>query len=159
MRLIDADSLKRLVEEEWFDCTEKSSFFDEIDRTPTITAVPVVRTEKGAKMDDLISRRAAIKAIDDLPNCYNGYSDTYDKACIIGVLEEVPTIEPKPSHDWNGWENGCGRTYDFEPKRGKWMAIGNTGLAACECGYITDRYSIYNYCPNCGARMSDECAD
>lgn len=36
MRLIDADSLKRLVEEEWFDCKEKSSFFDEIDRTPTI---------------------------------------------------------------------------------------------------------------------------
>ena len=82
MRLIDADSLKRLVEEEWFDCKEKSSFFDEIDRTPTI-----------------------------------------------------------------------------EPKHGKWMAIGNTGLAACKCGYITDRYSIYNYCPNCGARMSNECAD
>lgn len=36
MRLIDADALKRLVDEEWFDCREKSSFFDEIDRTPTI---------------------------------------------------------------------------------------------------------------------------
>lgn len=41
-------------------------------------------------MMDLISRQAAIKAIDDLPNCYNGYSDTYDKAYIIGVLEEQP---------------------------------------------------------------------
>ena len=97
-----------------------------------------VRTEKGEAMTDLISRRAAIKAIDDLPNCYNGYSDTYDKACIIGVLEELPSVEPK---------------------HGKWMAIGNTGLAACECGYITGRYSIYNYCPNCGVRMSNECAD
>lgn len=47
-------------------------------------------------MDDLISRRAAIKAIDDLPNCYNGYSDTYDKAYIIGVLEEAPTIDAVP---------------------------------------------------------------
>lgn len=47
-------------------------------------------------MNDLISRRAAIKAIDDLPNCYNGYSDTYDKACIIGTLEEVPTIDAVP---------------------------------------------------------------
>ena len=36
MRLIDADALKRLVDDEWFDCREKSSFFDEIDRTPTI---------------------------------------------------------------------------------------------------------------------------
>lgn len=35
-RLIYADALKRLVDEEWFDCREKSSFFDEIDRTPTI---------------------------------------------------------------------------------------------------------------------------
>ena len=35
----------------------------------------------------------AIKAIEELPNCYNGYSDTYDKACIIGTLEEVPTSD------------------------------------------------------------------
>ena len=42
------------------------------------------------------------------------------------------------------------------PDHGKWMAIGNTGLAACECGYVTDRYSIYNYCPNCGAKMEDK---
>lgn len=43
MRLIYDDDLKRLVDEEWFDCREKSSFFHEIDRTPTIDAVPVVR--------------------------------------------------------------------------------------------------------------------
>lgn len=47
-------------------------------------------TQKGEAMNDLISRQAAIKAVEDLPNCYNGFSDTYDKACIIGVLEEVP---------------------------------------------------------------------
>ena len=40
MRLIDADALKRLVdEEEWFDCQEQSSFFTEIDKTPTIDPV------------------------------------------------------------------------------------------------------------------------
>lgn len=44
-------------------------------------------------MRDLIDRQAAIKAIDDLPNCYNGYSDTYDKAYIIGVLEELPSVD------------------------------------------------------------------
>ena len=42
-------------------------------------------------MSDLISRQDAIKAIEDLPNCYNGFSDTYDKACIIGTLEELPS--------------------------------------------------------------------
>lgn len=47
-------------------------------------------------MSDLINRRVAIKAIADLPNCYNGFSDTYDKAYIIGVLEELPTVDAVP---------------------------------------------------------------
>lgn len=57
-------------------------------------------------MSDLISRQAAIKAIDDLPNCYNGYSDTYDKAYIIGVLEEVPSIDAVPlgAYEQTRWE-------------------------------------------------------
>lgn len=46
-------------------------------------------------MSDLISRQAAIDAIEGLPNCYNGYSDTYDKACIIGALEELPPAQPE----------------------------------------------------------------
>lgn len=45
-------------------------------------------------MADLIDRQAAIKAIEDLQDCYNGFSDTYDKACIIGALEEVPSAQP-----------------------------------------------------------------
>ena len=113
---------------------------------------------------DLISRQAAIKAIDDLPNCYNGYSDTYDKAYIIGVLEELPSVKPKPSPDWNGWENGCGRTYDVQPKKGKWILITNKYIEPQEymcsvCGR-TIKYNwhprllteIYPYC-NCGAQM------
>lgn len=40
--------------------------------------------------EDLIRRSDAIKAIEELPNAYNGWSDTYDKAYIIGTLEEVP---------------------------------------------------------------------
>ena len=97
-------------------------------------------------MTDLISRRAAIKAIDDLLNCYNGYSDTYDKAYIIGVLEELPTIEPK---------------------RGKWIKDGET-YALYKCSACNDfctvvgyanciseerMYKTMKFCPNCGARM------
>ena len=47
-------------------------------------------------MNDLISRQTAIKAIEDLPNCYNGFSDTYDKAYIIGTLEELPSAQLSP---------------------------------------------------------------
>ena len=46
--------------------------------------------------DDLIRRSDAIKAIEELPNCYNGWSDTYDKAYIIGTLEEVPRADVIP---------------------------------------------------------------
>lgn len=40
-----------------------------------------------------ISRELAIKEIMCLPNCPNGYSDTYDKARIIVALEEVPPAD------------------------------------------------------------------
>ena len=86
-------------------------------------------------MSDLISRHAAIKAIDDLPNCYNGYSDTYDKAYIICVLEDVPSVEPK---------------------HGKWIEEPNCWYRCSNCGehYPSLRgYMDYNYCPNCGALM------
>ena len=42
-----------------------------------------------------------------------------------------------------------------EIKRGRWVSIGNTKLAACKCGFFTDRYSTYNFCPNCGAKMDE----
>lgn len=47
-------------------------------------------------MNDLISRKTAIKAIEELQDCYNGFSDSYDKACIIGVLEELPPADAAP---------------------------------------------------------------
>lgn len=31
-----------------------------------------------------------------LRDCPNGYSGTYDKACIIGMIEEQPTVEAIP---------------------------------------------------------------
>jgi hypothetical protein len=50
-------------------------------------------------MDDLIRREDAIKAIEELPNAYNGWSDAYDKAYIIGTLEEVPSAD-RPQGEW-----------------------------------------------------------
>lgn len=32
------------------------------------------------------------KVVDGLPSCYNGFSDAYDKSCIIGLIDEMPTI-------------------------------------------------------------------
>lgn len=105
-------------------------------------------------MSDLISRQAAIKAIDDLPNCYNGYSDTYDKAYIIGVLEELPPIEPKRVCEyWDGESGFCAlqRPADHV-KHGKWL-WGAVDVRCSNCGQKLETTGMPMYCPNCGAQM------
>ena len=83
---------------------------------------------------DLINRQDAIKAIEDLPNCYNGFSDTYDKAYIIGTLEELPSAE----------------------RKGKWeLAEDGWYCTACELYPPFDcdpEEKGIPYCPNCGSR-------
>ena len=41
----------------------------------------------------LIDADALKKEVDNFQNCYNGWSDTYDKAFIIGAIEDAPTID------------------------------------------------------------------
>lgn len=75
------------------------------------------------------------KDILDLQDCYNGFSDTYDKACIIGVIDEQPTVEERNTGTW----------------------IDDCTCSVCHwihenddcCVLLTD----YKYCPNCGAKM------
>lgn len=96
-------------------------------------------------MSDLIKRADAIKAIEDLPNAYNGWSDTYDKAYVIGTLEEVPTVEPK---------------------QGKWIDAeirhedGVLPIQVCsECKtFYPLEYTGggHRFCPNCGCAMTKE---
>ena len=85
-------------------------------------------------MDDLISRQDAIEAFDK----------QYWKQINIPISKEIrkaaqDTIRELPPAQTR--------------KKGRWLAIGNTGLAACECGFITDRYRKYKFCPNCGNPM------
>ena len=41
----------------------------------------------------LIDADALKKEVDNFQNCYNGWSDTYDKAYIIEAIDAAPTIE------------------------------------------------------------------
>ncbi len=89
-------------------------------------------------MSDLIKREDAIEAIEELPNAYNGWSDAYDKAYIIGALEEVPSAD-RPQGGWieqeDCWQcSECGDEYVLE--------VGVKPIDA-----------RMHYCPNCGARM------
>ena len=91
-------------------------------------------------MSDLIRREDAIKAIEELPNAYNGWSDAYDKAYIIGTLEEVPSAD-RPRGEWKD----TGKDPDHShPLTAIWYRCS-------ECGYGTNAKT--NFCPDCGARM------
>ena len=61
----------------------------------------VCRLVKGEPMSKLIYVDKLKKDILALRDCYNGFSDTYDKACIIGVIDEQPTIEERKWIPWN----------------------------------------------------------
>ena len=39
----------------------------------------------------------------DLPNCYNGFSDNYDKALIIDVIDATPTVDAIPIERIKKW--------------------------------------------------------
>lgn len=90
-------------------------------------------------MARLIDADKLRKDVLDLPDCYNGFSDTYDKARILDLVDEQPTVKPKQGH-WIDRNDGI---------------IAGTcsvcGWNACLCE--TDVSSM-PYCPNCGTKMS-----
>ena len=89
-------------------------------------------------MSDLISRQAALEAIEELKNRY------FDRKVVLAKAQDavnnMPTIDPV--------------------KHGRWITTEyNDGSVLCECSYCghgrpRDGLPI-NYCPNCGARMEE----
>ena len=77
----------------------------------------------------LINANKLRKDFLDLPNCYNGFSDTYDKAIIIDVIDEQPTVDAEPvvrckdckwwktNYMWNGNERKICAREAYEPFR------------------------------------------
>ena len=78
-----------------------------------------------------------------LQDCYNGFSDTYDKACIIGVIDEQPTIEERKVGKWRYSRNISSISYS------------DMMITCDQCGYTKERShgDVFNFCPSCGARM------
>jgi len=95
-------------------------------------------------MPRLIKADKLRKDVLDLPNCYNGFSDTYDKAMIIDLIDEQPTVEAEPV------------------RHGKWIMKSDPfgffdEIPVCsECGCTTKMREKTKFCPNCGAKMDEE---
>lgn len=83
------------------------------------------------------------KDVIDLPNIYNGFSDTYDKSYILDLVDEQPTIEAEPIRHghWIYKEYGYPTAIAF--------------YTCSVCG-SSRGFDIDNYCPHCGAKMDEE---
>ena len=73
-------------------------------------------------------------------NCYNGFSDTYDKARIIDAIDEQPTIEAEPVRRGR-WTRFYYREADF----------------SINCSLCDNPVRWRSpYCPWCGAQMEEQ---
>ena len=100
--------------------------------------------EKGKKMSRYIDADKLRKDVLDLPNCYNGFSDTYDKAMIIDLIDEQPTVDAKPVRHGHWIKANDPMSSPFDT------------MKRCLCSECREWAAVTSYCPNCGAKMDDE---
>ena len=91
-------------------------------------------------MSRYIDADALRKSALDLPNCYNGFSDTYDKSCIIDLIDEQPSVDVRPN------------------VKGKWLSTFTGWIFCSECASEPPNESNYRskFCPCCGTRMDGD---
>ena len=113
-------------------------------------------------MDELISKRAVIEAIEKArANVGHNLERSIGKS-IIEILDEVgedveklPSAQPKLLQPW---EVLVAQAVLPQPKTGKWIEEPNCCFRCSICGehYPSIRgYMKYRFCPNCGANMED----
>lgn len=124
-------------------------------------------------MDDLISREAAIGALDGKLTITGRENAETIRDYINGVdkkLRELPSAErregqPSGCEYWDNESNFCTLNRPSAVRRGRWTDHNDEwdgGYYECSvCGEAftfiegTPKENLYNYCPNCGARMEE----
>ena len=95
----------------------------------------------GEQMRRYIEADHLKESVEGLPDCYNGYSDTYDKSCIIGLIDEEPTADVVPvvHGHWIYCKGSNGKDY----------------RKCSVCLHTQEITGLLNYCPICGAKMDE----
>ena len=111
-------------------------------------------------MDDLISRQAAIDALDAIH-----YTDREDQWTVLSTVENLPSAQPDLSgYSDKLWKAAYERGKREGRKTGKWI---HKGCACFECNQCGERVTLnvyttektnerFKFCPNCGADMRGE---
>lgn len=125
----------------------------------------------GMAMSNLIDRQAAI---DWLENDWNGMVAT-----VFDGIRALPSVEPTTDELDNAYAHGYTDAEEkyrtsAQPRKGEWEEAWRSGFdgvrnwhwECSECGFElnfdgcidpNETLSMYNFCPNCGAKMkSDE---
>jgi len=107
-------------------------------------------------MGDLISRQAAIDAV-DIKNLHRGIVDA-----LQNILSELPSAQP--DYDLSGysdrlWKSAYERGKAEAQRTGRWII--DRDSTGCMYGRCTScgmkQYAgRTKYCPNCGARMEEQ---
>ena len=98
-------------------------------------------------MSEYIKRKAAINKVNEIPAHFNSGDIRYGIEIAIQAIKDTPTADV------------------VEVMRGEWIYVdGDVGYnvyRCSKCGEVIslDEEKIYNYCPNCGAKMGGERKD
>ena len=122
-------------------------------------------------MSDLISRQAAIDALEEPRKVPDSWTDEYavgERAQYekdVKALNSLPSAERREAQSsgceyWDSESNFCTLNRPSAERRGQWVSqeymseidsFIYTEYKCSNCGEISKKKS--NYCPNCGARM------
>ena len=93
-------------------------------------------------MSDLISRKAALEALNGRRQWHSGVSSIWINLLdAIGEIERVPVVEPVRYGTW-----------ELVPVGVNGHITVYHGCSACGCVFKSPSH----YCPNCGAKMDDD---
>lgn len=119
-------------------------------------------------MSDLISRKWLMECVDEGWIEFDTEKDT--NTYIHLVRDIAPSVQPKTCAYWDRESNLCALHRPSAQRKGKWIhgreisrdmigdcvtAIFYEGWKCSECTCLVEEYRkpLWNYCPNCGARM------
>jgi hypothetical protein len=105
-----------------------------VDETVDELTNRVDESEEKAQMDDLISK-------EQIKNAYTEWYGKYADSVFLKIIRDLPPVTP-------------------QQKTGHWIKTisenGITSAVRCsECGFEDNRYMLFRYCPNCGAKMAE----